>query len=166
VYAGNYAARGISNSLSTVAFKLLSNPQDELYYRIRFKIISQAQTMNLMKFRTKDPGYGKSILGVYVSNTGYLGIRNDTLPLTTPSSVQVTKGVWHELQVRLLINGSAGQTEVWLDGNRINALSKTESFGTDQIGRLQLGEKDAGVNFDVAYDYDCDAQLIPYGTAP
>jgi acid phosphatase type 7 len=167
VYAGNYAARGISNSLSTVAYKLLSTPQDELYYRIRFKILSQTQPMNLMKFRTKDSGYGKSILGVYVSNTGNLGIRNDTLPLTTPSNVQVAKGVWHELQVRLLIEGSAGRTEVWLDGNRIDALSKTESFGTDLIGRLQLGEKDAGVNFDVVYDdVTVDAQFIPSGTQP
>ena len=167
VFAGNYAARGISNSLSTVAFKLLSAPQNELYYRIRFKIISQTQPMNLMKFRTKDTGYGKSILGVYVSNTGYLGIRNDTLPLTTPSTAYVAKGVWHELQVRLLINGSAGQTDVWLDRNRISALSKTESFGMDPIGRLQLGEKDAGVNFDVTYDdVTVDTQLIPSGPTP
>src|SRR5215213_8183604 len=164
VFAGSYAARGISNSLSTFAYKQLSVPQMDLYYRIRFKIISQTQTMNLLKFRTEA---GASILGVFVSNTGLLGSRNDVTAVSTFSTTPVTKGTWHELQVRVLINGAAGQAEFWLDGNRVNALSKTEAFGTNPIGRLQLGEKDAGVNFDIAYDdVTVDTQFISPSSPP
>ena len=164
VFAGSYAARGTSNNLSTYAYKQLSVPQTELYYRIRFKIVSQAQTMNLLKFRTTT---GSSILGVFVSNTGILGSRNDVTALSTFSTTPVTKGVWHELQVRVLIDGAAGQAEFWLDGNRVTSLSKTEAFGTNPIGRLQLGEKDPGVNFDVAYDdVTVDAQFISPPSPP
>ena len=162
VFAGSYAARGMSNGLPTYAYKQLSVPQNELYYRLRFKLISQTQTMNLLKFRT---GTGSSILGVFVSNTGILGSRNDVAAVSTFSTTSVSKGVWHELQVRVLINGPAGQAEVWLDGNRVDLLSKTEAFGTNPIGRIQLGENASGVNFDVAYDnLTVDTQFISSGS--
>jgi acid phosphatase type 7 len=158
VFAGSYAARGISNNLPTFAYKQLSVAQNELYYRLRFKIISQTQTMNLLKFRT---GTGSSILGVFVSNTGVLGSRNDVVAVSTFSTTPVSKGAWHELQVRVLINGSAGQAEFWLDGNRVDTLSQTEAFGTNPIGRIQLGENASGANFDVAYDnVTLDTQFI------
>ena len=162
VSEGIYAARGTSNSVPAYAYKQLSVPQNELYYRLRFKILSQTQTMNLLKFRT---GTGSSILGVFVSNTGYLGSRNDVAVASTFSTTPVSKGVWHELQVRVLINGSAGQAEFWLDGNRVDALSKTEAFGTNAVGRIQLGENASGVNFDVAYDnVTVDTQFISSGS--
>ena len=158
VFAGSYAARGTSNSLPAFAYKQLSLPQNQLYYRLRFKIISQTQTMNLLKFRT---GTGSSILGVFVSNTGMLGSRNDMAAVSTFSTTPVSKGVWHELQVRVQINGSAGQAEFWLDGNRVDLLSRTEAFGTNPIGRIQLGENASGIKFDAAYDdVTIDTQFI------
>lgn len=164
VFTGSYAARGISNSLPAFAYKQLDVPQNELYYRLRFKIINQTQTMNLLKFRT---GTGSSILGVFVSNTGVLGSRNDVARLSTFSSTPVSQGDWHELQVRVLINGSAGLAEFWLDGNRVDALSKTEAFGTNPVGRIQLGENATGINFDVAYDnVTVDTQFISSGSGP
>ena len=102
VFAGSYAARGISGGLPAQAYKQLSAPQSELYYRMQFKIISQVQTMNLLKFRT---GTGTSLFAVFASNTGFLGSRNDVTPLSTFSTTPVTKGVWHELQVHVLVNG-------------------------------------------------------------
>jgi Calcineurin-like phosphoesterase len=165
VFAGSFAARGTSNNLPAFALKLLSAPQNELYYRIHFKIMSQIQPMNLLKFRTADSGNGKSILGVFVSADGNLGTRNDILPATTSSTTQVIKGVWHELQVRMLNNGTAGEAEVWLDGTRINALSRPESFGPYMVGRIQLGENGPGLSFDVAYDdVTVDTQYIPSGS--
>jgi hypothetical protein len=64
----------------------------------------------------------------------------------------VTTGVWHDLQVRASINGGSGQTEVWLDGVRINALSKPENLGTTLIRRIQVGDNSTGRTFDVAFD--------------
>ena len=162
--AGSYAARATSNSLPAFAYKQLDIPQNELFYRLRFKIISQTPTMNLLKFRTAT---GLSILGVFVSNNGYLGSRNDMAVASTFSTTPVSKGDWHELQVRVLINGSAGLAEFWLDGNRVDALSKPEPFGTNPVGRIQLGENASGLSFDVAFDdVTVDTQFISSGPTP
>ena len=59
------------------------------------------------------------------------------------------------------------QAEVWLDGTRVDALSKPEAFGTNPVGRIQLGENAAGASFDVAYDnITLDTQLIPSDAVP
>jgi hypothetical protein len=170
VFDGNFAARGITNGTPAVAYKQMSVPQNQLYYRIHFKLINQPQTTNLLKFRTATDS---SILGVFVDHLGTLGFRNDALNTpdattfgSTPAA-NVSRGVWHELQVRLLINGTQGEVEFWLDGNRVAELSKTAAFGTTPIGRIQLGEKNAGVAFDIAYDnVAVDTQFISTGTTP
>ena len=107
----------------------------------------------LGRFRTAS---NVSILGLYVSSSGKLSYRNDvagaSLSSTNPQAV-VTTGAWHEVQVHLTVNGAAGQVEVWYDGVRLDDLSKTQqNFGTDPIGRLQLGENAAGKTFDIAFD--------------
>jgi Big-like domain-containing protein/calcineurin-like phosphoesterase family protein/fibronectin type III domain protein len=149
VYAGSHAARETSTGTATWAYKQLSPAQTELYYRLRFKIISMATNVYLLKFRT---GTGTSLLGLYVSSTGKLAYRNDFAATSTTSTTNVTAGVWHDVQIRARIDGAAGQTEVWFDGVRIDALSKTEALGTTQIGRVQLGDNSTGRIYDVALD--------------
>ena len=150
VYAGTFAARETSAGLATYAYKQLSATQSELYYRVRFKIVSQGPNLAyLLKFRTAS---GSSILGAYVSSTGKLAYRNDAGLQTTVSATPVSRGVWHTLQVRVLINGGAGQTETWLDGVRVDALSKTEALGTTPVGRIQLGDNSTGTTYDIAFD--------------
>ena len=107
------------------------------------KVLSLGSTANFMKFRTASGG---SILGVYLSSTGRLSYRNDIAGVSTMSSTTVSQGVWHALQVHVLANGAASQTETWLDGVKIDALSKTENFGTSQVGRMQLGENSAATH--------------------
>jgi hypothetical protein len=51
-----------------------------------------------------------------------------------------------------LINGTNGQTETWLDGVRVDALSKTESLSSTPIRRIQIGENATGRTYDVAFD--------------
>jgi hypothetical protein len=167
-FAGSYAARATGSGLAAYAHKLLSVPQNELYYRIRFKILSQAQTIYLLKFRNEDPGNGKSLLGVAVNSNRILEIRNDIALQTTTSTTPVSWGDWHELQVRLRMSGPAGgETGVWLDGERVDMLSKSEAFGTNQIGRLQLGENRDNLSFDVAFDdVTVDTHFIPSGSIP
>jgi hypothetical protein len=60
--------------------------------------------------------------------------------------------VWHEVQVRVRINGASGESETWFDGVRIASLSKIENFGTTPLGRLQIGENSSGKVYDVAFD--------------
>jgi hypothetical protein len=69
VASGTYAARGTSaGDVATYARKRLAAPQSDVYYRIRFKVISQApNTVNLMKFRTATDA---AILSVSINNLG------------------------------------------------------------------------------------------------
>jgi hypothetical protein len=67
----------------------------------------------------------------------------------------VTTGQWHEIQVHLTVdaaNPTAGQVEVWYDGERLADLSTAQNLGIDLVGRLQLGENDPTKTFDVAFD--------------
>ncbi len=150
VASGAYAARGTSTGTPTYARKSLSSGQSDLYYRIRFKIISQGSSwVYLLKFRT---GTDASLFGMYVSSTGVLCSWNDVTGVDTVSGTTVSKGTWHELQVRLRVNGTSSQTQVWYDGAQVPGLSKTESLGISPIGRLQLGESAAGNTYDMAFD--------------
>lgn len=165
VDSGQYAARATSTSAATYARKTLPSTQRDLYYRVRFKIISQsANTVYLLRYRTAADA---SIIGLFVSGSGKLGYRNDVTGVSV-SSTDVTKGVWHEVQLRTLINGAAGATEVWYDGARVDALSRTESLGTADIGRVQLGENLSGTrSYDIAFDeVAVDGSFIGAGGGP
>jgi len=148
-FSGSWGARATSTGAATWAYRQLASGRLDLYYRLRFKILSQASTVNLIKFRT---GTGTSLLGVYVSSTGKLSYRNDFAAVSTSSTTNVSLGAWHELQEHVVINGTAGQTETWFNGVKITALSKTESFGTTPVGRVQLGENSLDRTYDIAYD--------------
>src|SRR5688500_18359312 len=93
-----------------------------------------------------------SILGLYVGSSGRLTYRNDAGQVTVRSSTRVTQGVWHDVQVRLLTNGAAGQVEVWYDGVRVDDFSRTDQLGTTPIGMIQLGDNTTGHTYDIAFD--------------
>ena len=149
VYDGMYAARGTSTGAATWAYRTLSSNQNNVYYRLRFKIISLGSNAYLMRFRTST---GTSLLGVYLTNTGKLAYRNDFAGTTVTSTTTVSQGVWHDLQVRVLINSTSGQTETWLDGVRIDALSRVESLSSTPVRRIQVGDNSTGRTYDIAFD--------------
>ncbi len=153
VFAGQYAARATSTTTSDPAawaWEQLSTPRTELYYKTRFKIVSQgANSLDLMKLRTDT---GTSILGVFVSSSGVLGYRNDFAAKTVNSTTTVSKGDWHLLEMHALVDGTAGRVDVWLDGNQVAALSGTADLGTTAVGRLQIGENATSRVYDVAFD--------------
>jgi hypothetical protein len=147
---GAYAARAISNGAPADAQAWLNTEQNEVYYYTRFEILSQGSNpVYLQRFRTAK---GVSLLGLYISNTGKLSYRNDVNNKAVVSAINVSQGEWHEVQLHLHIAGDASVTEVWLDGNRIDALSRTEPLGTAPIGRVQLGDNASGHSYDVAFD--------------
>ncbi|HET6771591.1 MAG TPA: DNRLRE domain-containing protein, partial [Actinomycetota bacterium] len=168
VLSGAWAARGTSTGAARWAYAQLGTTYNELFYRIRFKVVSQGaasnNTVNLLKLRT---GTGGSILGLYRNPQGRLGYRNDVAAVSTTSATTITAGTWHEVQIRLRINGASGESETWFNGVRIAALSKTENFGTNPIGRIQLGENSASRNFDIAFDdITADTSFISDGGPP
>ncbi|HET6771590.1 MAG TPA: DNRLRE domain-containing protein [Actinomycetota bacterium] len=151
VFAGSWGARGTTTSAATWAYKTLGTTQTQLYYRIRFKVISQgaSSTVNVLKLRTAT---GTALFGLFRNTSGNLGYRNEVSAVSTNSTTPVSLGTWHEVQVRVRINGTSGESETWFDGVRIASLSKIENFGTTPIGRLQIGENSSGKVYDVAFD--------------
>jgi hypothetical protein len=152
VYAGTRAIRGTSSGTPTYAYKDLSQTHDELYYRLWFKVLSKgANPILLQRFRTAASNHA-AIMSVSITTAGKLSFRNDVSGLSTTSTTAVTTGVWHQLQTRILINGAAGETEFWLDGVRIDSISKIEDFSTTPVGRIQLGDTTSGRIYDIALD--------------
>ncbi len=151
VYSGSWAAEGVSTGQDASASKQLAAPQADLYFRIRFEIIglSGTEAVNLLKFRTDT---GLAIAELYVTTSGLLGYRNDVLGVSTTSTVAVASGVWHQAQMHVTVNGSASAVEVWLDGARIDVLTRSDSLGTTPVGRIQLGENLSGRTYDIAFD--------------
>jgi glucose/arabinose dehydrogenase/PKD repeat protein len=150
VFAGSFAARATSTGSPAWAYKQLSAAQSELFYSMRFKVLSQgANNVSLGKLRTATGG---PILAFYRGSSGKLGVLNETTATSRISTGVVSTGAWHLLTVHALINGSSGLTDIFLDGAKLSELSRTESLGTTPIGRVQLGDNQSSRSFDVAFD--------------
>ena len=151
IYAGLYAARQSSGGAgASYTSKTLSPTQPNLYYSLRFKIISKGSTSAyLQRFRTSTNG---AIGGVLLSSTNRLGVRNDVASTTNTTGPVVTLGVWHELQTHLSINGTSSLIEIWYDGELIPSLSVTGNFGTNPIGWVHLGDSTTTNIFNIALD--------------
>jgi hypothetical protein len=151
-HSGSFGARASSGASGGVAWawQQLSAEQSNLDYTLWFKLLAQgANVVDLLKLRTAT---GSALLTMFASPTGVLGYQNNVTTLSTYSRTAISAGVWHKLELHTVINGSAGQTQTWLDDQPVPDLSRTESLGTTPIGRIQLGENIAGRSYDVAFD--------------
>jgi fibronectin type 3 domain-containing protein len=149
VYTGSWAARATSTGAPAVATKTLSAPFPELFYRVRFQIVSKgANSANLLRFRTAT---GSAIATLSLSTTGKLVLRNDVGAIATTASTAPSMGVWHEVEAHIR-TGATGLTEVWYDGVKVDSLTRTESLGANPVGRLELGDASSGRTLDVAFD--------------
>src|SRR6266705_796131 len=150
VYAGMWAARATSTGGQAYAYKTLSTSQPNLFYDHRFKVLSQGGgNVSVVRFLTSSGG---AIFTIMRGPTGRLIYYNQVTGVSTTSTTAVPTGAWHELEVHAFINGSGSSVEVWLDGAKINDLSKTDSLGTTPIGRVLIGDSATGRTFDVAFD--------------
>jgi chitodextrinase len=146
---GASAARAASSGAGASAYRQLASGQPDIYYRLRFDVLSQgANSVNLARFRTSTGG---AVATMFVTSTGKLGYRDDVTAISYTSSVGVTSG-WHELQFHVFVNDTASEIEVWLDGVPVSDLTHQESFGTSPIGRVEIGDPSTGRTFDVAFD--------------
>ena len=170
IFSGSYAARGTSNAgPATYARKQLAAPQNDLYYRIRFKSISQGtNNASLLKFRTATDA---SILSLGINNLGQLSYHNDVNGNSVNSTTVVSKGSWQTLQVHVTIANTASQIAVWYNDTLVGDMTRTDAFGTNPIGRLQLGENTPGLTYDIAFDdvtaalgFIADAAPVPTPT--
>jgi glucose/arabinose dehydrogenase len=147
VYAGSWAARGTSTGAATYAYTQLASTENDLYQRIRFKVVQQDQNVTLSRFREAG---GASIVSLYRSGSGKLCLRDDVTDASFCTG-SPSLGAWHTLEVHARVGGS-GLTEVWLDNTKLAALSKTLNLGVDPIGRVQVGNSQTGRTYDMLLD--------------
>ena len=150
VDSGAYAARATSDGTAGASAQTtLDSTVGELYYRMRFNVLSQGpNSVSLARLRTAANG---ALASVFIANTGKLSYRNDTNATVTTTNQVVSKNLWHELQFHVLLNGDSSQVDLWLDGVQV-ITAQTDSLGTSPFGRVELGDPSAGRAFDVAFD--------------
>jgi hypothetical protein len=149
VDTGSFAARATSTgSVGATALATLPTTLSDTTLTARFKIISQSTQVTLVSL--KDAA-GKSVLSISLNGTDHLGLRNGVSGKTVTSPTVASIGTWHTLRVHLL-EGSAGQYSVRLDGFWIGKLSTTAPLAANPIGILQIGDGLANRTFDIAFD--------------
>lgn len=157
VFTGSYAARADSDGQPRFARTGLGGSYRDLYYRIKFNAVQpdEREWVYLMTFRTRSD---EPILGFAVLPDGRIVYRNNVMydpTIKVPgvkSARRVSFGDWHELQARLTIDGRDSRVRVWLDGLAIDEMSNTEDFGSNPIGRIQIGESLSYRTFVVLFD--------------
>lgn len=149
VRTGSFAARATAGDRA-FAVAALAQPLDEIVVEVAFKLVSGgAHAVNLLRLQTPTP---TNIATVFVNESRHLMLRNDVQGMNLWSSAVAAPGSWHVLRLRVAVAGPSGETEVWLDGERIDALSSTLVLGTAPVGRLMLGDNVAGRTFAVLFD--------------
>jgi chitodextrinase len=150
VFAGSQAARAAGSGAPASSIAQFARTVDTLDARVEFKLESQgANSATLLRFRT---AAAASLVSVYVSSTGKLGLRNDVTGIATTSTTTVSSGVWHLLELHALVGIPASRVDVLLDGAGIAGLTGPATLGTAPIGRLELGESATNRTFSVAFD--------------
>jgi hypothetical protein len=151
VSSGTFAARGTSDGNGPrYAVKKLDEGSHDLYYRVRFNLISQGgNPVNLMRLRT---ARGDAIVSLYVDPAGRLGYFNDVTGERVESATTVDRGRWHELQLHAQVAPDNGQTEVWFDEEPVSELTGQAGLGDTAIGRVELGDNSGGRTYDVTFD--------------
>lgn len=151
VHAGSFAVRGDTTTGRTYAKKTLPATYTDGYARIYFYLASgYASQVNLLRFRAAADA---SLGYLYVTTTGKLALRNDAGAVTKLSTASVATDAWHALELHVTIAGTAGSSEVWLDGTKLSDLSLTgQNWGSNPIAAFQIGEVQTGRTYDVTFD--------------
>jgi hypothetical protein len=146
---GTFAARATSNgSAGASAVEVLDSPTGELYYRVRFYVVSRGpNSVGLLRIRNASNG---AIVSTLLTSTGKVALRNDVTGQTTTSSLAASSGAWHEIKLHVAVSAGAPRIDVWLDGQA--AASRTDSLGTAPAAKLELGDPSTARTFDVALD--------------
>jgi chitodextrinase len=150
-FSGTHSAESVSTgSGPAYAYKSLGAGHTDLYLKAEVRIATRgANSVYLLKARKSTSA---SIVGVYVNSSGKLALRNDAGSATLTSSIVVSTGTWHSIELHLAV-GSSGSTQVWYDGTLVSALSQTQNTGTTAAAQLQIGDStSSGRSFDVLFD--------------
>jgi hypothetical protein len=148
VHAGVDAAEGNTTNGVTYAYKKLSSTYQGLYTRLYFDLKSQASGFTLVNDETGSGGAW--IARLYINGSSQLCLWVNPSPFTCGPIVSL--GAWHAAELHIIVNGTSGTTEVWLDGNPVAALSQTLNLGTTSVGAVRIGDAATGRTYDVIFD--------------
>src|SRR5437868_5875235 len=158
VEEGAWAARATGNGTPAYAYTRLTSTYPELYYHVAFDVLSNSTPVQLIAMRKRGGGV---ILSIGVNKAGKLFSTSPESGSTILAS-PVSRGSWHELELHVLINGSAGRQDVWLDGAPVATLSTTASLGATPMGRIRIGQTGKNHVFDLVFDdLVVDTSFIP-----
>ncbi|MEA2449487.1 MAG: large repetitive protein [Thermoleophilaceae bacterium] len=159
--SGAFAARGTATAGVTWARKRLPADYSEVAYRVAFRMDTAPNPSGtILKLRTAADG---PIVGLFVNSSRRLGIRNEITATSKTGATTLAIGQWYTIELRAVVNGAAGSTEVKVDGARVADLSSgAANLGATKIGVLQLGEN----NTSGAYTYYFDDVSAVRGTGP
>ena len=165
---GAWGARATGVAGPAWAYVALPATYPELFARTWFSVTSTSSPVTLLRFRN---AHGGVQIAAGISKSGLLTVQNSRTGVTVTSTVVVTSGVWHEVQIHaLMAKGTAGRFDVWFDGAPVPELSGVQKVGPTPVGRVQIGDNVArtfDVNFDdVAVDTAFIDQAPPIDTDP
>ena len=143
------AGAASTGSTRSFATKSLGTSESTIYVRGKVRIDSGSTVANL--FRLQTPG-GGSVLTLFSSASKNVMLRNDVTGSNMWSGKTFALGAWHDVQVRVTINGASSQTQVWLDGEKIPGLSGTANLGTNPIGQLMMGDNTLNRSYSTSFD--------------
>jgi hypothetical protein len=149
---GAWAARSTTTGAASYAYRTLDASTSEVTVRLALQLVSISGTssFNFLKVRTAT---GTAIAELFITPAQILGLRNDVTGIATSSPNTVTTGVWHDVRLHVVVNGTSSTTEVLFDGATVPALtSNVANLGTTGVGRVQVGENVTGRTADLAYD--------------
>jgi acid phosphatase type 7 len=148
VFSGSWAARAQGAGTKAFATVMLPSSLTEVFYRVRVKVVSNAQKLVLLKLR-RSSGV---VAVVGVNANGTLFRQNKAITGGTRNSATVIRdGSWHELVLHVR-TGASGLFEVSLDGVVLADLTRSESVGTAPIIKANLGESATGRTYHVVFD--------------
>jgi hypothetical protein len=148
---GAWAARAATSGTATYARAALSSGQTNLYTRLFFQLRSHTTRVGLLDVETA-PGVPLVSLALDRKNKLFTINRLTGTQTSSPTPVVVGPGIWHELQLHVLVGGASSQIEVFVDGISDPALAQTLSLGTTPLDGLQIGDPSTSRTFDLVLD--------------
>jgi hypothetical protein len=103
--------------------------------------------------RFQDAG-ASTLYRVAVGAKGRIRGRDQVSKQSTPTHAAVGAGTsWHRLTVHVNTDPLGSDHVVaWLDGTRLDGLTKHMDLGSQPVGTVQVGDNVHGRNYDLTYD--------------
>jgi hypothetical protein len=111
---------------------------------------SDTNNVNILNART---AAGTIVVSLNRSGNGYISYFNNVANSTTTSTATpLAIGTWYDVQMHVIINGASSLVEVWVNGTKIDSLTKTQNLGAAPLGKVEIGDSHTGRNFVTVYD--------------